>query len=225
MGRVACVTNSAIKAKTAELFRKHRETTDESEKIFLENEIILLNMNLAVHKTKRYRHTSIEMEDIIAVATAGLFLALRSYDHTKSAFGTYAWYVIENEINELFRKASRQKRSAITPLSLNKEMSSDKESATWLENLADTTIRIEQDFVSKQTFCDLLRICSTILSDLEIVVLKNFLLPKGERKSQQELGILYSCSQSTIARTEKKSVIKLREYIASQEWGLDLLRG
>lgn len=225
MGRVACVANSAIKTKTAELFKQHRETTDESEKIFIENEIILLNMNLAVHKTKRYRHTSIEMDDIIAVATAGLFLAVRSYDHTKSAFGTYAWYVIENEINELFRKASRQKRSALTPLSLNQEMSSNKDSATWLDNLVDSTTKVEQDFVSKQLFYDLLNVCSTILSDIEFIVFKNYLLPKGERKSQHELGILYSCSQSTIARTEKKSVKKLREYIAKQEWGLELLRG
>lgn len=215
---------ASIKAQTAELFRQHRESSDENEKIFLENEIILININLALHKSKSYRHISIDEDDIVAVATAALFLAVRSYDHTKSSFATYAWYVMDNEITEMFRKANRQKRTATQPpLSLNQEMSPGK-SSTWLESLEDCTVKVEHDFLGKQVFKDLLTICSKILSDLEFTVLKNYLLPKGERKTQQELGELFACSQSHIARTEKKSIKKLREYIANQEWGLELLR-
>jgi RNA polymerase sporulation-specific sigma factor len=212
-----------IKAETAELFRQHRESTDESTRIFLENEIILLNINLALHKTKRFRHITIDEDDIVAAATAGLFLAVRSYDYTKSAFATYAGYVIDNEINELFRRASRQKRTALTPLSLDQELSPDKPSRG--ECLEDVTVNIEKDFMTKQLFVDLVAVCSSILSEIEFTVLINHLLPKGERKSQQELGNLFSCSQSHIARTEKKSFKKLREFIAQQEWGLELLRG
>lgn len=221
---MAADVNALIKAQTAELFKQHREATEDSTKIFLENEIILLNINLALHKTKRFRHITIDEDDIVAAATAGLFLAVRSYDYTKSAFATYAGYVIDNEINELFRRASRQKRTALTPLSLDQELSPDKPSSR-VEQLEDDTVNIEKDFMTKQLFVDLVAVCSSILSEIEFTVMINYLLPKGERKSQQELGNLFSCSQSTIARTERKSIKKLREFIAQQEWGLELLRG
>ncbi len=220
-------TSALIKAQTAELFKQHREVSDESEKIFLENEIILLNINLALHKSSRYKRISIDDEDIEAVAIAALFLAVRSYDHTKSSFAPYACRVIDAEIIDLIRRTNRKKRTAEqTVLSLDREMlQGDKTSTSLLEKLRDDTVNVEQEFVGKQLFRDLITVCSSILSEIEFTVLVNYLLPRGERKSQHELGEMFSCSQSTIARTEKKSIKKLRDYIVQQEWGLELLRG
>lgn len=217
------VANKEIKEKTADLFKRHRETNDENEKIFLENEIIEINFNLALHKTKRYRHTTIEDDDIIAAAIAGLFLAVQSYDYTKSAFSTFAGYVIDNEINAIFRKAGRQKRTALAPLSLNDVMY-DGSPDTWIDRVVDETIQIESKFMNKQMFLELFAVCTTILDDIELTVLKNSLLPTGERKTQQELGVSLSRTQATVHRAEKRAVRKLRDYIVEQEWGLELLR-
>ncbi len=215
--------NAEIKEKTAELFRQHRETSDESEKIFLENEIIQINFNFAAHKTRRYRHITLDEDDLLAAAMVGLFLAVRTYDHTKSSFATYAGTVIENELNQLCRKESTKMRSApSTPLSLNETI---KYTDTWSDRVADETKNTEKDFINKQLFHDLFAICASILNEVEFTILKNSLLPKGERKSQQELGVLLCRAQTTIARTEKKAINKLRDYIVEQEWGLELLRG
>lgn len=216
--------NGEIKKQTALLFAQHR-IADESTKIELENEIIQLNFNLALHKTWRYRHTTLDEEDIAAVAIAGLFLAVRSYDYTKAAFATFAGKVIENEINGLFRKQLRQKRSAITPMSLNQVMNDSERADTYLDRVVDETVQIEQKLANKQVFQELCNVCSLILNDLELAVLKNSLLPTGERKSQTELGISLSRAQSTINRTEKRAIKKLRDYIVEQGWGLELLRG
>ncbi len=217
--------NTEIKKQTALLFAQHRETTNESTKIELENEIIQLNFNFALHKSKRYRHTTLDDEDIAAAAIAGLFLAVRSFDYTKASFATYAGKVIENEIKGLFRKQLRMKRTAITPMSLNQVMNGSANAATFLDRVVDETVHIEQKCVNKQMFQELFSACVVILDDLELAVLKNSLLPSCDRKSQFELGIILSRAQSTINRTEKRAIQKIRDYIAEQGWGLELLRG
>lgn len=215
--------NVEIKEKTAELFKLHRETNDESERIFLENEIIQINFNFAVHKTRPYLHTTLDEDDLLASATVGLFLAVRTYDYTRAQFSTYAGKVIENELNQLVRKETAKMRFApLVPLSLDVTM---KHTDTMADYIADDTQDTETDYVNKQLFQDLFAICASVLSEFELTVLKNYLLPNGERKTQQELGVLLSKAQTTIARTEKKAINKLRDYIAEQEWGLELLRG
>lgn len=209
--------NGEIKEQTAELFRQYREATDEPTKISLENDIIQANFNLALHKSKKFCHTTIDDEDIVAAAIAGLFLAVRSYDHTKAEFATYAGYVIDNEIAMLFRKAGYKKRSAPPPISLDAH--------AWMDRLIDDGVQIETKVVNTHLFQELIAICEKILDELECAVLKNYLLPNGARKSRRELGEQLSRGEYAVKRAEKRAVKKLRDYIVEQGWGLELLRG
>lgn len=211
-------STSEIKKQTMVLFDEYFHAADESTRIFLENDIIELNINFALHKASLYRHTCLEEEDIIAAAYTGLMHAVRTYNPEKAQFSTYANRVMENEINDSLRKASRKKFS-FNPLSLDHE-----EGTCRMDTVADEQVDIESDFINQSQFENLLDLCQTILDETEWTVLRNSLHTRDVRLTQYDLGVLLSSSQTTISRVEKRAVKKIREFLVRQEWGLDILR-
>lgn len=216
---------SKIKKETVKLFEEYHRAEDEETKISLENDIIFLNLNFALHKASLYRHTSLDEEDIIAAAMCGLMFAVRTYNSEKAQFSTYANRVMENEINDALRKASRKKNTKLNPISLNQEVNSDNDSLlTRIDTIADAQIDIEGDFINQCQFENLLEVCQTILDEMEWTVLSNSLHARDVRLTQYDLGLLLSSSQTTISRVEKRAVEKVRKFLVKQEWGLDILR-
>lgn len=66
--------------------------------------LILHNMRLVAHLTKKYGVSPVEQEELISIGTIRLVKAVNSFDHTKGArFATYASRCIENEILMSFR--------------------------------------------------------------------------------------------------------------------------
>ena len=66
--------------------------------------LILHNMRLVVHITKKYGVLPAEQEELISIGTIGLVKAVDSFDNSKGArFATYASRCIENEILMNFR--------------------------------------------------------------------------------------------------------------------------
>ena len=62
--------------------------------------LILHNMRLVVHITKKYGVLPAEQEELISIGTIGLVKAVDSFDNSKGArFATYASRCIENEID------------------------------------------------------------------------------------------------------------------------------
>ena len=210
-----------IKKQTVKLFEEYFQTTDESEKIFLENDIISLNIPFALHKASKYRHTCLEEEDIIAVAMAGLMYAVRTYNPEKAQFSTYANVVMTNEINDAIRQASRKKHTAFKGGSLNKEITPG---LSRIDTVVDKQVEIETEFISRCQYENLLEVCQDILNEKEWIVLDNFLKSKDIRMTQYDLGVLLSSTQTTVGRMEKRAVKKVREFLDTQEWGLDILR-
>lgn len=215
-----------IKKQTVTLFEQYFQATDEETKIFLENEIIVLNLNFALHKASKYRHTSVlEEDDIITAAYTGLMFAVRTYDSSKAQFSTYANRVIENEINDAIRKAARKKNN-LNAVSLDQEVFSDSSSTSALlriDTLADS-VDIEACLIKRRQFEQLLEVCENILDETEWTVIQNSIKPNDGRMTQYDLGVLLSSSQTTISRIEKRAFKKVREFLENQEWGLELLR-
>lgn len=72
--------------------------------------LILHNMRLVAHITKKYGVPQPEQEELISIGTVGLVKAVDSFDNSKGArFATYASRCIENEILMSFR--SQKKRA------------------------------------------------------------------------------------------------------------------
>lgn len=211
-----------IKNQTVRMFEEYYTLTDESEKIFLENDIIDLNRNFALHKASQYRYTSLDEDDLEAIAMVGLMIAVRTYDSSKAQFSTYANRVIENEINDALRKASRKKNTKLNPISLDQEIANSN--LTRIDMVVDGQVNIEGDLINEIQHTGLLEVCQTILNEMEWIVLQNFLSTSDSRISQSDLGVLLESSQTTISRIEKRAVRKLRDFLTHQEWGLDILR-
>lgn len=70
--------------------------------------LILHNMRLVAHITKKYGLSQSEQEELISIGTVGLVKAVDSFDYSKGArFATYASRCIENEILMNFRSQKK----------------------------------------------------------------------------------------------------------------------
>lgn len=70
--------------------------------------LILHNMRLVAHITKKYGVPQQEQEELISIGTVGLVKAVDSFDYGKGAkFATYASRCIENEILMNFRSQKK----------------------------------------------------------------------------------------------------------------------
>ena len=94
--------------------------------------LILHNMRLVVHITKKYGVLPAEQEELISIGTIGLVKAVDSFDNSKGArFATYASRCIENEIRMQFR---RERKNGQT-VSLQEALEADGDSALTLADV------------------------------------------------------------------------------------------
>ena len=88
------------------------------------DELILHNMRLVAHVTKKYAVSEDEMEELISIGTIGLIKAVSSFKADYgNRFATFAIRCIENEILMHFRsrKKSRGDVSIFEPIGTDKE--------------------------------------------------------------------------------------------------------
>ena len=88
------------------------------------DELILHNMRLVAHVTKKYAVSEDEMEELISIGTIGLIKAVSSFKADYgNRFATFAIRWIENEILMHFRsrKKSRGDVSIFEPIGTDKE--------------------------------------------------------------------------------------------------------
>lgn len=62
------------------------------------------NIKIAYKITQHYRFCGIEYEDLKQICLYGLWKAVLTYKEDKNAFTTYAYRVIQNEVNQYLRK-------------------------------------------------------------------------------------------------------------------------
>jgi RNA polymerase sigma-B factor len=89
---------------TARLFAERRDAADEAERARLDEELIRLNMKVAVDATRRFRGRGIATDDLQQVAYVGLVKAVRGFDSERGHdFLSFAIPTIRGEVRRHFR--------------------------------------------------------------------------------------------------------------------------
>ena len=150
-------------------------------------------------------------EDYIDVCYIGYAKALKKYDSSKSKPTTYIYKCIENELIKCLRKESAIKRQ-------REESSLDyvyDDHGHDLEDLIDSGIDIENDFIEKEQNKQL---CEAIkkLSKKEQYIIKYSFGLNCEEKTQSEMAEHLGVRQSQVSKLKRKVLIKLKEIMENE---------
>lgn len=150
-------------------------------------------------------------EDYIDICYIGYAKALKKYDSSKSKATTYIYKCIENELMQCLRKENAIKRQ-------RNETSLDyvyDERGHDLEDLIDSGIDIENDFIEKEQNNQL---CEAIkkLSKREQFIIKYSFGLNCDEKTQDEIGKYLGVTQTRVSRLKDKILIKLKGMIENE---------
>lgn len=177
------------------------------------DELILHNMRLVAHVTKRYQGSEEEIEDLISIGTIGLLKAVSTFDYNfGNRFATYAIRCIENELLMHFRKTKKNKMeiSLFEPIGTDKEGKQIHLMEVLLVDEVDISKQMEVntdvDIIAKQM--------EEVLTEREILIIKKRYGLFGEREyTQREIANELHISRSYVSRIEKKALEKLRKLV------------
>ena len=182
------------------------------------DELILHNMRLVAHVTKKYAVSEDEMEELISIGTIGLIKAVSSFKADYgNRFATFAIRCIENEILMYLRRNSKTKLEVSIDEPLNVDWDGN-------ELLLSDILGTDSDVISKDIEDEIdrkmLNKAMETLSDREKLIIRlRFGIggEESEEKTQKEVADLLGISQSYISRLEKKIIHRLkREMIKMQ---------
>ena len=175
------------------------------------DELILHNMRLVAHVTKKYAVSEDEMEELISIGTIGLIKAVSSFKADYgNRFATFAIRCIENEILMYLRRNNKTRMEVSIDEPLNVDWDGN-------ELLLSDILGTEEDLVYKdiedEVDLNLLEQAMDILSDRErtIIELRYGIGHDDEEMTQKEVADLLGISQSYISRLEKKIIRRLRK--------------
>ena len=177
------------------------------------DELILHNMRLVAHVTKKCAVSEDEMEELISIGTIGLIKAVSSFKADYgNRFATFAIRCIENEILMHFRsrKKSRGDVSIFEPIGTDKEGNQI--------HLVDVIENGQSDVVSDIEVSESLKILRqnmrSVLSDREYyIITKRFGLDGEKELTQRQIAKTLSISRSYVSRIEKAGLKKLRKLL------------
>ena len=174
------------------------------------DELILHNMRLVAHVTKKY---AVCEDELISIGTIGLIKAVSSFKADYgNRFATFAIRCIENEILMHFRscKKSRGDVSIFEPIGTDKEGNQI--------HLVDVIENGQSDVVSDIEVSESLKILRqnmrSVLSDREYyIITKRFGLDGEKELTQRQIAKTLSISRSYVSRIEKAGLKKLRKLL------------
>ena len=181
------------------------------------DELILHNMRLVAHVTKKYAVSEDEMEELISIGTIGLIKAVSSFKADYgNRFATFAIRCIENEILMYLRRTSKMKMEISFDEPLNVDWDGN-------ELLLSDILGTEDDIIYKDMEVEvekkLLKRAIDKLSPRErnIIELRYGLTPGCRENTQKEVADQINISQSYISRLEKKIMKRLKKEINRYE--------
>lgn len=171
--------------------------------------LIVRNMRLVAHITKKYQNTDEDMEDLISIGTIGLIKAVDTFDAGKGRLATYACRCIENELLMMFRSRKKSSRE----VSLFESIGTDKEGNEI--SLLDVVEGQQTDVVEQMNLLDNIRQMYLFMDKIltgrekEILILR-YGIYSGREMTQNEIGSRMGISRSYVSRIEKKALLKLK---------------
>ena len=173
------------------------------------SKLILHNLRLVVHVTKKYYSQTGEQDDLTSIGTIGLIKAVDSYKPSKNIrLATFAARCIENEIFMHFR---RQRKHSME-VSLQESIETDKDGNA-LEIM--DTLSYEEDLPEKlglrEQTAKLEKELDRVLDDRErFIMVRRYGLAGHRTMTQREIAALCGISRSYVSRIEKGALDKLR---------------
>lgn len=170
--------------------------------------LIMHNLRLVAHITKKYQSTPEDMEDFISVGIIGLMKAIDSFDAGRGRLATYACRCIDNELLMMLRAKKKTARE----VSLYEPVGTDKEgNEIQIYDLCTEKDDVELSLEKRETYEELRKAMKEVLDEREReIIVMRYGMFGTEEKTQQEVGKKYGISRSYVSRIEKRALQKLR---------------
>lgn len=205
-----CIVKTFLKPLTSEEEEECLRLVESGDQEAREK-LILHNMRLVAHATKKYCGMDEEMEELISIGTIGLIKAVSTFKcNFGSRFATYAIRCIDNEILMYFR--SRRKRRG--EVSLYEPIGTDKEgNQIQLVDVIENDEESVEDCITKnQEIEKVMSSVGKILTKREYeIITKRYGICGESELTQREIAGQLGISRSYVSRIEKNALRKLKE--------------
>lgn len=197
--------------ETKNYLRAWREFADEKALEFL----IICNGGLVNFFAKKYLGKGLTFEELQSAGNEGLFNAINKFNYNERAiegFSSYISTAIENSMLLELRKYNKHRHvlSFYQPIGQNKdgdEMRIEDLIGTDAEQLSDDVI---ESIISDMKIKSVREALQCLTSREKQIILLRYGLDEAHKKTLDEVAEIFKCSQTTIAKQEKKALIKMR---------------
>ena len=176
-------------------------------------QLILHNMRLVAHVTKKYSVNEDESEELISIGTVGLIKAVSSFKADYgSRFATYAIRCIENEILMYYRSKKKTK----SDVSLFEPIGTDKEGnqIQLMDVIENDDIDVSNNILKNESIDKLNKYIQDVLSEREYYILvQRYGLLGHEEMTQRQIAKILGISRSYVSRIEKRALDKLKKVL------------
>ena len=176
-------------------------------------QLILHNMRLVAHVTKKYSVNEDESEELISIGTVGLIKAVSSFKADYgSRFATYAIRCIENEILMYYRSKKKTK----SDVSLFEPIGTDKEGnqIQLMDVIENDDIDVSNNILKNESIDKLNKYIKEVLSEREYYILvQRYGLLGHEEMTQRQIAKILGISRSYVSRQEKRALDKLKNVL------------
>ena len=177
------------------------------------DELILHNMRLVAHVTKKYAAGEEDAQELISIGTIGLIKAVSSFKPDYgNRFATFAIRCIENEILMYFRN----KRKSRGDVSIFEPIGTDKEGNQihLVDVIENDQNDVLEDISQANDLKKLKNGMKQILSKREYYILvKRFGLDGNDELTQRQIAKELGISRSYVSRIEKAALKKLKKML------------
>ena len=177
------------------------------------DELILHNMRLVAHVTKKYAAGEEDAQELISIGTIGLIKAVSSFKPDYgNRFATFAIRCIENEILMYFRN----KRKSRGDVSIFEPIGTDKEGNQihLVDVIENDQNDVLEDISRANDLKKLKNGMKQMLSKREYYILvKRFGLDGNDELTQRQIAKELGISRSYVSRIEKAALKKLKKLL------------
>lgn len=175
--------------------------------------LIMHNLRLVAHITKKYQSSPEDMEDYISIGIIGLMKAIDTFDAGRGRLATYACRCIENELLMMLRSKKKNAKE----VSLYEPVGTDKEgNEIQIYDLCTEKDDILLTLERRETIEALRKAMESLHEREKDVLIRRYGLYGEKEETQQEVGKRYGISRSYVSRIEKRALLKLRNILENK---------
>lgn len=203
-------------------YLKMYEEGSDLEKKEAKDKLILHNLRLVAHISKKYNLSIKDTEEGLSIGTIGLIKGIESFNSKKNVrLASYVSKCIQNELLMWLRstKKIRNDISLYEPIGTDKDGNEMSMIDVISDNITDFAEALDLSLQTKKLYGCL----KNVLSQREYtVIVLRYGLGNYESITQQEIAELLKISRSYVSRIEKKALKKLATYFDTNKNPLEI---